>query len=69
MEVKNVATVLVVNQDNGYDVFTLADAAEYMHEQITKALKYEDEAKIIFDSAAKGYNYGGIHWKFYDAAK
>ena len=66
MEIRDIATVLVANQENEYDVFTLADAAEYMHEQIAKARKYEEEAKAIFICATNESNFGGVRWKFYN---
>lgn len=66
MDVRDIATVLVANQKCDNDVFTLADAAEYMHEQIVKARKYEEEAKAIFQCCTNESYFGGIHWKFYD---
>ena len=65
MEIRDIATVLVANQDCDNDVFTLADAAEYMHEQIVKARQYEEEARAIFQSATNESNFGGVRWKFY----
>ena len=56
---------IVVNKSNEkYDVWTLADAAEYLAQQRKKARKYRKEKKMIKRSCERGISAGGIFWRY-----
>lgn len=57
--------VLVANKSNEkYDVWTLADAAEYLHLQEKKMRRFKKEAKAIMKSCATEEVAGGICWRY-----
>lgn len=59
--------MLVKNADNEkYDVWTLADAAEYLSQQEKKMKKYKRSARRIMKSCCEKGCAGGVKWRFYN---
>lgn len=57
------AMMLVANREcEKYDVWTLADAAEYVGKQEKKLKRYKREARAILKSIESDAAVGGIKW-------
>lgn len=60
----NNSLMLVANAANEkYDIWTLADAAEYLAKQEKKCRKYKKQAAAIVKSCSDGSIVGGIAWR------